>query len=508
MKRVIVSAASSLFLILILGGCTFPWEEKRSVDLAAIPEVNNAEDINNDANSSADKANNKKPITEIVFQEKKQINDLKDFIKEAQKIAINEIGSELKLTRVNFSYHPVGDYISYNANFRGDGLFSDGAPKQIFITYNHKYEETDQTDLAWMLMDRDTTPINNEELVGIRCSSPEDCNFLVSDYDLEKNINIEDLKISVVDLVKKYPVETESGSDVLGMILVSKDVLKGLYGHYRFKPATGEVALVEDINETQWFSSDLTINKVDSDEDGISDDDEKNIYKTNPQKADTDGDGYRDGEEIKSGFNPLGSGKLPASAAEKPIDTAKTSSSTATDKVCSTDECYGDLAISQKDDSICNNIIDHAIRGQCLVGVAYKKGNLKPCQVMGNDYPELDDECKELEEEIADENKPVDRDAVTLSDVRIIQTVLELYYNEVGKYPESIVTGSPVVANGNTFISKIPAARKGETDICATDYEYKYAYKNEKDYTLTYCLDHETSKVTAGAHVASPKGID
>lgn len=38
---------------------------------------------------------------------------------------------------------------------------------------------------------------------------------------------------------------------------------------------------------------------VDTDGDGISDDDEKNIYKTDPNKADSDNDGVSDGEEVK-----------------------------------------------------------------------------------------------------------------------------------------------------------------------------------------------------------------
>ena len=43
---------------------------------------------------------------------------------------------------------------------------------------------------------------------------------------------------------------------------------------------------------------------VDSDQDNLSADEEK-LYGTNPDKADTDGDGYSDGVEIESGYNPL-----------------------------------------------------------------------------------------------------------------------------------------------------------------------------------------------------------
>jgi hypothetical protein len=43
---------------------------------------------------------------------------------------------------------------------------------------------------------------------------------------------------------------------------------------------------------------------LDSDQDGLSNAEEK-IYGTDPNKADTDGDGYTDGAEVKSGYDPL-----------------------------------------------------------------------------------------------------------------------------------------------------------------------------------------------------------
>ncbi len=35
------------------------------------------------------------------------------------------------------------------------------------------------------------------------------------------------------------------------------------------------------------------------------------LYGTDPNKPDTDGDGYLDGEEVTNGYNPLGEGALP-----------------------------------------------------------------------------------------------------------------------------------------------------------------------------------------------------
>lgn len=37
---------------------------------------------------------------------------------------------------------------------------------------------------------------------------------------------------------------------------------------------------------------------------------EERFYGTDPQNADTDGDSYKDGEEVRNGYNPLGLGKL------------------------------------------------------------------------------------------------------------------------------------------------------------------------------------------------------
>jgi len=42
----------------------------------------------------------------------------------------------------------------------------------------------------------------------------------------------------------------------------------------------------------------------DSDQDGLSNEEEK-LYGTNPNNSDTDGDGYSDGVEVKSGYDPL-----------------------------------------------------------------------------------------------------------------------------------------------------------------------------------------------------------
>lgn len=53
----------------------------------------------------------------------------------------------------------------------------------------------------------------------------------------------------------------------------------------------------------------LAKEESDLDKDGLLDYDEINIYQTNPDKADTDSDGYIDGLEIAHGYSPLAVGK-------------------------------------------------------------------------------------------------------------------------------------------------------------------------------------------------------
>lgn len=44
--------------------------------------------------------------------------------------------------------------------------------------------------------------------------------------------------------------------------------------------------------------------RIDTDGDGLYDDDERNIYRTDPNNPDTDGDGISDGEEVYNGTDP------------------------------------------------------------------------------------------------------------------------------------------------------------------------------------------------------------
>lgn len=49
---------------------------------------------------------------------------------------------------------------------------------------------------------------------------------------------------------------------------------------------------------------------ADTDNDGLFDKEEVDVYLTNPLNPDTDGDTFKDGDEVKKGYNPNGPGKL------------------------------------------------------------------------------------------------------------------------------------------------------------------------------------------------------
>lgn len=94
------------------------------------------------------------------------------------------------------------------------------------------------------------------------------------------------------------------------------------------------------------------------------------------------------------------------------------------------------------------------------------------------------------------------RDARRVSDVKQIQTALELYYNDKGDYPASTATLSP------TYMGTVPTPPTPyDSSACsALNGVYDYTYSTGS-YTLTYCLGASTGGLVAGAGTATPAGI-
>jgi prepilin-type N-terminal cleavage/methylation domain-containing protein len=105
------------------------------------------------------------------------------------------------------------------------------------------------------------------------------------------------------------------------------------------------------------------------------------------------------------------------------------------------------------------------------------------------------------------------RDARRVSDVKQVQTALEMYYNEMNTYPTtaSISTTSPIKGTGasSTYMTLFPTAPLPVDGGCtAANNQYVYTQTDAgASYTLTYCLGGATGNITTGAHTATPASI-
>lgn len=112
------------------------------------------------------------------------------------------------------------------------------------------------------------------------------------------------------------------------------------------------------------------------------------------------------------------------------------------------------------------------------------------------------------------------RDAKRLGDVRQIQTSLELFYNDNGRYPtetSNAATGTDGASGYtyNTYLSAWPAAPTpadnpsgGSTCTTANNiYDYNATGATPTTYTVVFCLGGVTGGYAAGLHTASPSGI-
>jgi type II secretion system protein G len=109
------------------------------------------------------------------------------------------------------------------------------------------------------------------------------------------------------------------------------------------------------------------------------------------------------------------------------------------------------------------------------------------------------------------------RDARRVSDVKQIQTALELWYNDVGSYPTtsgapagSYPTANSAFFNGNTtYMAKVPGNPSPYNDgTCLSTGAgidiYPYAQDSATTYHIIYCLGGTTGAVAAGSHMATP----
>jgi len=101
------------------------------------------------------------------------------------------------------------------------------------------------------------------------------------------------------------------------------------------------------------------------------------------------------------------------------------------------------------------------------------------------------------------------RDAKRISDIKQIQTAVELYYNDANAYPAAVTGLGTIATGGVTYMSNVPTNPAPVNDgTCAAGSTYTYAMgTNGTTYTLQYCLGGPTGGVSADIHTATPSGI-
>lgn len=100
------------------------------------------------------------------------------------------------------------------------------------------------------------------------------------------------------------------------------------------------------------------------------------------------------------------------------------------------------------------------------------------------------------------------RDAKRVSDIKQMQTALELYYNDANAYPASPL-GASIYSGSVTYMVSVPSNPAPVTDgNCASGTVYTYTQTSSgASYTLQYCLGGTTGGISPGIHTAYPGSI-
>ena len=100
------------------------------------------------------------------------------------------------------------------------------------------------------------------------------------------------------------------------------------------------------------------------------------------------------------------------------------------------------------------------------------------------------------------------RDAKRVSDIKQVQTALEMYFNDWNAYPETGALNFASTTPNNilkspdgtvTYMQQVPAAQAPGT--------YVYTATTTTSYGIVYTLENATGGLTPGVHTATPGGI-
>ena len=98
------------------------------------------------------------------------------------------------------------------------------------------------------------------------------------------------------------------------------------------------------------------------------------------------------------------------------------------------------------------------------------------------------------------------RDAKRVSDIKQIQTALELYFNDANAYPPNLA--EPISYAGTAYMAATPTNPAPEEDgDCPDGQAYTMTQANTGTYAIEFCIGAATGNLAAGTLTATPAGI-
>jgi uncharacterized protein (TIGR02145 family) len=95
------------------------------------------------------------------------------------------------------------------------------------------------------------------------------------------------------------------------------------------------------------------------------------------------------------------------------------------------------------------------------------------------------------------------RDTKRIADIKQIQSALELYYSDNGKYPETL--GTSISSGTKIYLEKVPESVTPADGDCSEEensYSYSTSDENNNYYYLNFCLGKEVDDYKAGKKIA------
>lgn len=286
---------------------------------------------NNNPEVQLEKAN--KEIQDAMKEERYlSDSELNEILKNTGKILLSQVNYDFTSEMYNFEKKEFEPWLSGHVWSSGTNFRRDTQGFKTIVNKGIIYFGKDKFRRGPMHYSEEST-ISAAYGIAMESSSVEIIMFLLNTSVLEKE-NVKYFKEEKVDdkdtvviggnciiYQKNYEVKLwiwkEKGIVVKSEIISKPDPSMSHFVEpsrtiYKFKNISFEEfdKSVFNVSEKKLFSEIKDDVFKDSDSDGLIDYVEENIFNTDPNNPDSDGDGYKDGDEIKNAYDPNGDGRL------------------------------------------------------------------------------------------------------------------------------------------------------------------------------------------------------